>query len=373
MSTPRVSTTTALRLGWAVAEVRGRSWPGGPRPAVTVRPPGAEEILPLRSQRPPAASCAEAAASLVTLVASLGLGGSDFEQQLDDVLAPAGGTADPDGAGSQRWLRTARFFLAWDGQFQDDLTRRDEALANAYLLGRGLAECYWGLGAPDRWQQDGQASAVSPEFLLGAERHREITRMLGRYGRHDSHPMSAAVIAGTLEAWCDVADDLDRWDRDDLPRALYEQVRTWYQLLVLHQDPTTLVRPYARLGGLRRAGRVLRVFWAQVVLAVVALVALSSVLPVLAGPAPQWLSSVLATGGLGAIVLAAVLTRGRNAAQQLATRLRQDAYTDLVAVSLTVMPRPCAADTAGHRRAERRRTELAVRRRQLTLPTPAPG
>ncbi len=330
-------------------------------------------MLPLRSQRPPAASCAEAAATLVTLVASLGLGGSDFEPQLEEVLAQAGGTCDPDGVEPRGWSSTARFFLVWDGRFQDDLTRRDEALANAYLLGRGLAECYWGLGVPDQWQQDGRASAVSPDFLLGVERRREITRMLGRYGRHDSHPMSAAVIAGTLEAWSDAADDLERFDREDLARALYEQVRTWYQLVVLHQDPTTLVRPYARLGELRRAGRVLRVFWAQVVLAVMALVALASVLPVLAGPAPQWLSSALATGGLGAMALAAVLTRGRDAAQQLATRLRQDAYTDLVAVSLTVLPRRRAADTAAHRRADRRRTERAVRRRQLTLPTPAPG
>ena len=32
----------------------------------------------------------------------------------------------------------------WDRAVQDALARLDDHHANAYLLGRGLAECYWG-------------------------------------------------------------------------------------------------------------------------------------------------------------------------------------------------------------------------------------
>ena len=38
MASSSAEVAAALRLGWAVAEVRGRSWPDGPRPARTVPP-----------------------------------------------------------------------------------------------------------------------------------------------------------------------------------------------------------------------------------------------------------------------------------------------------------------------------------------------
>ena len=47
---------TALRLGWAVAEARGRIWPEGPRPTATRLPPVPGDVLPLRSQRSGSAS-----------------------------------------------------------------------------------------------------------------------------------------------------------------------------------------------------------------------------------------------------------------------------------------------------------------------------
>ena len=44
------------------------------------------------------------------------------------------------------WRQAGTFFLHWDAWFQDELSRRLESLANGYLLGRGLAECYLGPG-----------------------------------------------------------------------------------------------------------------------------------------------------------------------------------------------------------------------------------
>jgi hypothetical protein len=76
------------------------------------------------------------------------------------------------------------------------------------------------------------------------------------------------------------------------------------------------------------------------------------------------LTPVLATGGFGAFALAGLLARGKSAAQRMLARLRQDAYTDLVSLSVTVVPdRPSGASLTS--------LESLVRDRLLTPPTPA--
>jgi hypothetical protein len=390
MASSSAEVTAALRLGWAVAEVRGRAWPDGPRPAGTVPPLDPPHVLPLRSQRRPADARREALRGLVTAATLLRV---DRDGALPDELRTAlpreesgdavaeGGDdaasvdADPAAPDPPPWSTTATFFLEWDAWFQDELAQRDEALANAYLLGRGLAECYWGLGPESAWTASGKPSAVSPAFLLGADRRLELSRMLGRLDPATAHETSPAAIAGSLEAWGAVAED-EHWLRaPDLRPALYEQVRRWYQLLVLGQDPTTLIRPYAKLTGLRGAGRAARLFWPQLVLFITGLGLATAYFTATGVSAPSWFSSLLATSGFGVLVAAGVLTRGQSAAQRLLTRLRQDAYTDLVAVSLTTVPeRPPAPGrtVADGARSARSRLETLVRRRSLTTPTRPP-
>lgn len=373
----------ALRLGWAVAEVRGRHWPQGPRPHATPLPLRPDLVLPLRSQRVGSASRQEAVASLVHLVDRMGLDpDAIFEAELRAALAPWPGEAgDPGGKGGDDdpWRPAGTFFLRWDAWFQDELSRRAESLANGYLLGRGLAECYWGLGPEDQWQLDGAASAVSLPFLLGDDRRHELSRMLGRLEPGVAHEMTPPAVAGSLEAWGTVAAD-PRWARDPAMRDnLYEQARRWYQLLVLGQDPTTLVRPYARLRHPANVVRAARIFWPQIVLALVSIALVTAYFSVVGsagdvGAVPVWFSSLLATGGFGAFAAAGLLAKGKSAAQKVVTRLRQDAYTDLVAVSVTTVPPP-PAPAGGDRqrlRLRRHRVESAVRRRTLTPPTPPP-
>ena len=61
-----------------------------------------------------------------------------------------------------------------------------------------------------------------------------------------------------------------------------------------------------------------------------------------------------------------VLTRAQSTAQRLATRMRQDAYTDLVAVAVTAVPDHPDSPTPGTA------IEAAVRRRLLTPATAPP-
>jgi hypothetical protein len=370
---------TALRLGWAVAEVRGRNWPHGPRPTATRLPPAPGDVLPLRSQRTASASRRESVRALVSLTRQIELeGAQEFEAELTKVLPPftlAGDASLVDDGkkdAGPMWDRIAQCFLDWDGRFQDELTQRGEHLANAYLLGRGVAECYWGLGPEHAWTSDGEVTAVSLAFLMGEERRRELTRMLGRLAPDTIHPLSAAGISGSLEAWGDVAAD-EIWSHDPrMPALLYDQVRQWYQLLILGQDPTTLIRPYARLTNTRYLVRAARTFWPQAILAVIALGLVAAFFAVTDLKGTTWVSPVLATGSFGAFAVAGLLARGQSAAQRLVTRMKQDAYTDLVAISVAIVPPyPSAAGGPTPRQA-RKQMERAVRRRLLTPPTSPP-
>ncbi len=376
---------TALRLGWAVAEVRGRNWSHGPRPAASPLPSEPGDVLPLRSQRTGSASRRESVSALVSLTRRLEMeGAAEFEAELAEVLPPFTPEGDAllvDDGGEEvgaEWDRIAASFIDWDGRIQDELTQRGEHLANAYLLARGVAECYWGLGPERSWTSGSAVTAVSPAFLLGEERRRELTRMLGRLGPDTIHPLSAAGISGSLEAWGDVATD-DAWSRDPRMRAtLYEQVRQWYQLLMLGQDPTTLIRPYARLTSWRYLFRAARTFLPQAVLVFVALGLVAAFFVVTGLDGSTWVSPVLATGGFGAFAFAGLLAKGQSAAQRLVTRLKQDAYTDLVAISVAIVP-PYPSGKRGRSgrrspsgRQVRRQLEKAVRRRLLTPPTSPP-
>jgi hypothetical protein len=382
MATTKDDVATAMRLGWAVAESRGRNWPHGPRPTGTPLPKVPRDVLPLRSQRTGSASRRESVIALIFASRQLELERAhELEADLTRVLAPfteegdASLVEDAQLPGTPGWAPVARCFVDWDGRIQDELAQRDEHLANAYLLGRGVAECYWGLGPDTDWtDEDGAMTAVSLEFLLGEDRRHELTRMLGRLGPDTINPLSAAGISGSLEAWGDVAAD-PVWSRDpELRHLLHEQLRQWYQLLMLGQDPTTLIRPYARLTNTRYLLRAIQTFLPQAVLAVVALGLVAGFFVVTGEQGSTWLSPVLATGGFGAFAVAGLLAKGQSAAQRLVTRMRQDAYTDLVAISVAIVPpNPSLARGMSLRQA-RRQLEKAVRRRLLTPATsPPPG
>ncbi len=349
-ATASADVETAVRLGWVVAELRGRSWPDGPRPATSSLPPRPAHTLPLRSQRGYAAAQRSAVHTLAALATQLGIPADDAEASLAD---------------DKSWSEVSTYFFEFDARVQDSLAWRNEAAANGYLLARGLAECYWGLGPDEAWEDSGQQTGVSLGFLFGADRRRELTRMLGRLKGGQMHSLSAAAISGSIEAWGKVAED-PAWSRaTDLRDQLYEQVRRWYQLLVLDQDPTTLVKPYAKLSSPRGFFRFMRLYRLQIILGIVALLLITAFFA-FRGETGDWLPSIFGVLGVGGAVVTGVLTRAQSTAQRLATRMRQDAYTDLVAVAVTSVPEHPDKTKSGTD------VESAVRRRLLTPATAPP-
>jgi hypothetical protein len=233
------------------------------------------------------------------------------------------------------WDSLEELIYRFDAHIQDTLAARSDTVACGYQLGRALAECYWALepvqrGEPEPW--------ASWSFLLGQERCREIGRLLGRLSAY-FHPYTAAAIAGSVQVWQSVAESPE-WRRDAYPR-LYDQIRSWYELILIRQDPTTLIKPYQLLRNYRLVWRTIRGFWAQLVLAALAAAAVAVFAWLLTKPGvSSAVKTLLAALGIAGFSVAGVAAKVQNEAQAMVKRLKQDAYTDLIGLAITTAPLP---------------------------------
>jgi hypothetical protein len=253
------------------------------------------------------------------------------------------------------WAKLADLIWVFDAHLQDTLTAASETQAIAYQLGRGLAETYWAL------DPDSEKGTMSWDFLLGDQRCSELARLVGRLSAYHAE-YTAAAIAGSVEVWKQVV-ATKAWlgDRAAAQEDLYRQTRRWFELLVLGQDPTTLVRPTAVMRSYRTLARAIQIFWPQLVATIIGLLSLVALLVLLnLGNVADWAktaSGILALAGLSIAGLTGAL---KNGAQAMLKRLRQDSYTDLVAIAVQTAPPP----------PRKRDLQRAINQRALTPATP---
>lgn len=287
--------------------------------------------------------------------------------------APAadGAAGDP----AAQWDVLQDLIFHFDQHIQDTLASEADTVASGYQLGRVLAEPYWAL------EPDLPNSVKSPAawwFLLGPERCGEMGRLVGRLSSY-FHPYTAAAVAGSVQVWKHVAVD-PTW-RENAYDDLYLQIRRWYELVVMGQDPTTLVQPYALIRNFRMVKRALRIFWPELSGAVIAAAALSAFAVALGEHnINSFLKSALGFIAITGFSLAGLAAKLKNQALAMVKRLRQDVYTDLIAVQISTAPLPPAPPPkpgffASQRKAivkSRQKATVArmVRERDITPVTP---
>jgi hypothetical protein len=320
----------AIRLGWCMAEVRGRNRPGGPQghevKGTFVR---RDHELPLRFERTAEEARDAVEAVLIALAEKLGVDNSGQRphdaQKLRDLtraLSEARGRGDQQVA--EGWRSLAAHIYRFDARIQDALYVQSDTQAGGYQLGRALAEPYWALepGSPD--DPSGWGSWHS---LLGPERCDEIENLLGRLSAYMPSPYAARAIAGSVRKWQEVAASAD-W-RANAGSALYEQISIWYELAALGRDPDTYVRTYQRLRNSRILSQAIRFFWGEMLLIAMGVASLV-VLVVLLGSGSG--TAVINTI-LGILAAAGVSTAGLSAG-----RFRRDLNTDLLTMAITKLP-----------------------------------
>jgi hypothetical protein len=359
---------SALRLGWYMAEVRGRNRPAGPQPPGDELPDRRNHVLPLRVERTADELRAEALAVLQKLsvelhVDTVTVNGQEqsrtaaIDQQARALAAAAPGSQ----AAVAAWDALAASIHGLDAHAQDTLTAQSDMQAAAYQLGRGLAEAYWAL------DPDAPCAPPTPQswtFLLGQHRCEELTRLVGRLSGY-FNPYCPPAIAGTLRLWQAIASNQE-WRKGALDH-LYRQLRRWYELLILGQDPSTLIPPYALLRDWRASFHALRALWVQLVIAAISIALVIALITlILNGSANAFLKALFGVVGVVGLSAATIQAGLKTTAQGLVSRLRQDAYTDLVASAVAEAP-----GKPGARRPHKTVVE-EVRKRTLTTVANAP-
>jgi hypothetical protein len=345
----------AIRLGWSLAEVRGRNrrMAEGPKiPEIGDRP---IRLLPLRVERTETERRIEAQWVMWQLAETLHVNKNKDEIDVPPRIDAAaheiytGLHADPPDPAlvAAKWTALAEQIYFFDAWIEDSLAAQSETLSAGYQLGRGLAESYW-----FDWGRFTQPPADDAgevwEGLLGEARCDELGRLTGRLSAYFNQYTSPTVDA-SLKVWQAVADDLE-WRNGTTETenerfttttelGLYMQIRRWYELIVIGQDPTTLVQPYTILRNFRMTIKAVRAFGLQAVLVllsfggVVALAYLST-----NHKTSAWINAAIALVSGTGLTVAGAQAKLKNTAQALLDRISADTYTELIAADLVVVP-----------------------------------
>ncbi|HLM85225.1 MAG TPA: hypothetical protein VK272_03450 [Solirubrobacteraceae bacterium] len=341
----------AFRLGWAVAELRGRY-----RPDLFLHPePDAPKAFKRNAQERPLPLAGERKSREIRIEiyeAAVGLSGAlDLNLQ----TRRAGGSVstlelvkdatlhieNAKNAAERRsvWPSVAQRFYDWDAQLQDTLVV-DATRAAAYQLGRALGETHWAL-EPAR----GEREMGSWVFLFGAEREAVVKRLLERLSPYLG-PLVVAGVKHSHKAWCKLALAPQRRNADGVRLRLYEQGVLWRDLIRGERQPLELPRPvvtdpWREVAGYRKAVKALKGplivggFFAALLIVGGALLA--------SGAKDPWLTTAVSIlGGLG-VTSAGLYARAKAQLTSLLSTLRLELDKQKVREAADLCPKQSEA------------------------------
>jgi hypothetical protein len=345
----------ALRLGWAIAEVRGRLKQGPPAKAAEGAAMGRDDhVLPLGRERSWLEQTIETESVAGALAETLGLdvtldqltGGGEAtthaSAQLKSLAKRLGRsrTAGDGDATKSCWNEVAEFLYAWDANIQDTLASDSFAVASGYQLGRGLAEIYWELD-PD----DAGDYTASWQRLLGNVRLTALRRLVARLSSY-FEPLTATAVAASLSAWAEVARNGSTRDAPDTLAALHTQILVWHDLMITAEPPQSMIGRQSALARAQRLGPVIRAFLPETVLALASTAAAAVAAALfLGGGKNHALAGVLAVLGFFGVSGSGALAKAKDQAHELLGELRIAFSLDLVKEAVTVPPARTFLDT----------------------------
>jgi hypothetical protein len=325
----------AFRLGWTLAELRGRYRPGV---AVVREPPGgvrSDHALPLADERSIDEQLIELHGSLSELADKLGVDPTTNEPGVGQL-----GSQLRSNRSDQLWEKLAELAYRWDAFIQDTLVIA-ASVAAAYQLGRGLAETYWALDPGVQDPEDWRAW----QFVLGERRCRVLGRLAARLVDYVD-PLTVPAVTASLNAWVAVAADPERRHAPATLAALYDQGLLWRDLFRGERRPEDLAASERPLRHVGLVLPVLRAFYLQIIFVVIGagLLAVSAA-ELAAGSATKANTFIAILAGLG-ITSAGAYARAKGMATSLIDHLRTAFERDRVGVAATLAPAPSRSITA---------------------------
>jgi hypothetical protein len=330
----------ALRLGWAVSELRGRLRPGDKliaiKPLEGVR---TAHALPLGGERTSLEQLIEAEAVVCALAGRLEVDGDikDFRDAdgTTSQLASKRLVELSKGVtkGQAQWEEMNNFLYQWDAEIQDTLAGDTFNVAGAYQLGRGLGEI--------AWLDPSQASAdesTSWAFVLSERRVGTLQRLVKRLAEYFP-PLTARGVSTSLEHWGETVTNAKLREGEACRNRLVEQTRRWRDVLLTGLDPATLLPPSKFLARARQIRHVLRSYWLELVIAAGG-AAVTALAAALLAADKDSLGAFLGVLGLSSITTSGLVAKARTQALALIGKLRDALDADLIVDAVVVPPRP---------------------------------
>jgi hypothetical protein len=334
----------ALRLGWAVSELRGRFRPG--ETLIAVQPQTGHlrdaHALPLGGERTVTEQLIEAEAVVSSLAAELSLDVDDLtpgepkpaSERLVELAKDLSRAREHKGDVDGAWNALALFLYLWDARIQDELAGAAFSVASAYQLGRGLGDIAWldpGQVEPD--------IATSWGFVLGPLRVGTLKRLAGRLADY-FQPHTGRGLAASLDVWRRAAADAGLRDKSATRSTLVAQTKRWRDLLLTGLDPRELLPPNRFLARARQVKPLLHAYWPELLAGSIFAVLLAVGAAVLATSSDHgWATLVSVLGAIGA-TSSALLAKAKTEALGVATHLQAKLDADLVRDAVIVSPFP---------------------------------
>jgi hypothetical protein len=339
-----IDVLSAARLGWSLAELRGRLRDPAPPHGPSHR---TERALPLGAERTWGEQSIEVETAVATLAERLkvdfpieqlsnqpsNLKGSASDRLRAVAEALTAARASSPAALSAAWDDVTQFFWSWDAAIQDEFAAAPSCSA-AYQLGRGIAEIHWALdpGLTD------DSDYRSWGFLLGDRRGEILEGLLVRLTNYYD-PMTLHALRCSLGRWRALVESgLNRTTPNSLS-ALAGQAVIWHDLIVADRDGASLVAPSDVL---RKPGEFLPVFrhlWPEALILGSGSLLLFFAAALLLSPGGQAAGAAIGILGILGVSGAALATRARAAAVGLLSTMRDQLYLDLAAENAFVGPR----------------------------------
>ncbi len=346
----------AFRLGWAIAELRGRYRLGRGNIGLQPGHGRTDFALPLAPERSEVEQKHETEAVIAQLVSDQTLKvvskahevwtntpGTDDDTTSASAVALLGEKIDKQLKSSRRrppprptevaaWTPFAHFMYKWDEWLQDRLVGRPMQAA-AYQLGRGLSETYWALDPATEDQTDWR----SWSFLLGEERRALLKRQLGRLTAYVD-PLTPPAIIGSLDAWGEVATDA-KWRSQDVLGDLYQQTLLWRDLVRGERDPKSLVDERQAFTQAGLMWPIVKAVGIQTIVSLVFLAALVLGIIALAKGKHGSLSTIATVFGSLGVTSTTLYTRAKVTTQRLGDQLRATYFKNVVGRAATIRPK----------------------------------
>jgi hypothetical protein len=235
------------------------------------------------------------------------------------------------------WYRLQWFFWAWDEALQDELSADKFGTASAYELGRGLSESFWALN-----QKTPDDHHAQWGFLLGKTRVDALCDLARRLAPVFNAYTAPAIVASVTK-WGEIAKKPSAYEHPI--RTLEDQIRIWRDLLVTGRDPLSLVSP-AKLEAVARDPRpIIKAFRWELLAALVLAAGLALSLTYFSSEAKSALAALAAVGISASAIVSWIKARAQSVASRIGSAVDQSVVNDAV----TRVPEPLVPTGWRHR------------------------